>query len=620
VGSTLDLPAVTPLNSPTPSGAGIPTHEINTEINSHDLTTESSPPFSQLMPDTVAVGPCSSYATLIPDTTGRVGVESANPTLVTHDSTTTSSLPNSTLVPINGIEDPLPVPVDTYDRPILHDMAVKNNEKLAGKNNMATTHDVDDSTKLSQANPLLGLVLETRPISSDVTVDNRPEQPLGFKAARDRLDGNESYMVVNRAQNATLVAAKPVYLDTPDLGRTAQWIADSQSTAPPPNPSRVRYRPTSGSSSSDSSLSPPAMTAHQLGSQPQPRRKPPSSRSSHHTSVSRQSVDFFAMTNRLADTTDNAIQRLLDAQQNQTQLLLEAQQSQSQQQMTQSQQLLDAQQLQSRQQAEAQRLQLEAQRQQLDTVQAHAADSLHLHEQLAQERLHAELAEERLRHVQKVSDLRIQLAEKQTSRQTDSADSPANVTTPDGTEIQGAQKTSKTQVTKLGHQTDVNVTETVSVTPCISTNAKQSVCSARHNLTIIAENEINRDNDDDSSLTDLFQADTMSTGNYADPNLENYFAPGNTSSVANNNVTFAEQICGESNRFTARHAHFGRRLTPYTVYNNHNLYTPTTTNAPSHDHRTITRRAQSGSFADNVPLSGTTQHAHNAFTNDFQSW
>ena len=96
VGSTLDLPAVTPLNSPTPSGAGIPTHEINTEINSHDLTTESSPPFSQLMPDTVAVGPCSSYATLIPDTTGRVGVESANPTLVTHDSTTTSSLPNST--------------------------------------------------------------------------------------------------------------------------------------------------------------------------------------------------------------------------------------------------------------------------------------------------------------------------------------------------------------------------------------------------------------------------------------------------------------------------------------------------------------------------------------------
>ena len=73
---------------------------------------------------------------------------------------------------------------------------------------MATTRDnVDNSTKLSQANPLLGLVLETRPIMSDVTADNRPEQPLGFEAARDRLDGNESYVVVNHAQIATLVAA-----------------------------------------------------------------------------------------------------------------------------------------------------------------------------------------------------------------------------------------------------------------------------------------------------------------------------------------------------------------------------------------------------------------------------
>ena len=93
------------------------------------------------------------------------------------------------------------------------------------------------------------------------------------------------------------------------------------------------------------------------------------------------------------------------------------------------------------------------------------------------------------------------------------------------------------------------------------TNAKQSVCSASHNLTIINEHECNRDNDDDSSLTDLFQADTMSTGNHTDPHLENYFAPGNTSSVANN-VTFAEQICGDANRSTARHAYFGRRLTP----------------------------------------------------------
>ena len=118
----------------------------------------------------------------------------------------------------------------------------------------------------------------------------------------------------------------------------------------------------------------------------------------------------------------------------------------------------------------------------------------------------------------------------------------------------------------------------------MSTNAKQSVCSASHHLAVIAETEINRGSDDESSITDLFQADTMSAGNYIDPSLENYVAPGNTSSVANNNVTYAEQICGESNRFTARHAYFGRQPTPYTVYNNNNLYIPTTTNAPSHDH------------------------------------
>ena len=64
VGSTLDLPAVTPPNSPTPSGAGNPTHG-NTKINnptiiSHDSTTESSPPLSTLIPDTGRVG-VSSY-------------------------------------------------------------------------------------------------------------------------------------------------------------------------------------------------------------------------------------------------------------------------------------------------------------------------------------------------------------------------------------------------------------------------------------------------------------------------------------------------------------------------------------------------------------------------------
>ena len=88
-----------------------------------------------------------------------------------------------------------------------------------------------------------------------------------------------------------------------------------------------------------------------------------------------------------------------------------------------------------------------------------------MNEQLAQERLHAELAEERLRRVQEVSDLRIQFAEKQASRQTNIVDPPVNVSAPDGTEIQGAQKISKPQVTKSGHQTDINMTDTVSVTP-----------------------------------------------------------------------------------------------------------------------------------------------------------
>ena len=256
-GSTLDLPTITPPNSPTPRGAGIPTENMPTII-SHDSATQPRAYNYTLIPDTVVVGPNSPYSTLMPNPIAA-GV----------------GFPFSTLVPTNGTEDPLPVPVDVHDRPILHDTSVQNKTKtVAGENNMATTRDnVDNSTKLSQANPLLGLVLETRPIMSDVTADNRPEQPLGFEAARDRLDGNESYVLVNHAQNATLVAAKSVCLDTPDFGRTAQWIADNQSTAPPPNPGRARYA--SGSSSSDSSLSPPAMTPHQLGSQPQPRRKPP---------------------------------------------------------------------------------------------------------------------------------------------------------------------------------------------------------------------------------------------------------------------------------------------------------------------------------------------------------
>jgi len=199
--------------------------------------------------------------------------------------------------------------------------------------------------------------------------------------------------------------------------------------------------------------------------------------------------------------------------------------------------------------------------------------------------------------MQEVSDLRIQFAEKQEKRQTDIADPPV-------TEIQGAQKITETPVTKPGQQTY----KTVSGTPSTSINAKLPVCSASRTLTTVNENEINRGSDDDSSLTDLFQIDNMSTGNYADSHVENSFAPGNNTS-ATNNVTFAEQICGDSNRFTARHAHFGRRYTPYMVCNNHTLYTPTTINAPLHDHQTISRHAQSVSFANNT-TSGNTQHTH----------
>ena len=57
VGSTLDLPAVTPPNSPTPSGAGNPTHNADTHISTivtHNSATTSNLPFSTLVPDTGA--------------------------------------------------------------------------------------------------------------------------------------------------------------------------------------------------------------------------------------------------------------------------------------------------------------------------------------------------------------------------------------------------------------------------------------------------------------------------------------------------------------------------------------------------------------------------------------
>jgi len=85
-GSTLDLPTITPTTSPTPSGAGIPTHEIN------------SPPFSHQMPHPIAAGVGTDNSIPMPDTV-TVGVAAAYSTLISYDSTTSSKLLNSTLIP-----------------------------------------------------------------------------------------------------------------------------------------------------------------------------------------------------------------------------------------------------------------------------------------------------------------------------------------------------------------------------------------------------------------------------------------------------------------------------------------------------------------------------------------
>ena len=67
-GSTLDLPNITPPNSPTPRGAGIPTQEspdMNVGVNSHNLTTDSSPfTLSTPMPDPIAAGVSPRNSTL----------------------------------------------------------------------------------------------------------------------------------------------------------------------------------------------------------------------------------------------------------------------------------------------------------------------------------------------------------------------------------------------------------------------------------------------------------------------------------------------------------------------------------------------------------------------------
>ena len=160
--SLLHLPSISPPNSPTPHGVGNPQSDGNTEIPSPTLSTQNSTRVD------------SEASTLIPNTVS-IGVETHNSTANPTNSTLVRSY-NSALVPIHGIKDPLPVPQDAHDRPTLHDMSAKNDKNLAGKNNMAMTHDNDNLSMLSQANPLLGQVLVTcATISSDVTADNRPE-------------------------------------------------------------------------------------------------------------------------------------------------------------------------------------------------------------------------------------------------------------------------------------------------------------------------------------------------------------------------------------------------------------------------------------------------------------
>ena len=93
-GSTLDLPNITPPNSPTPRGAGIPTHENIPTIISYDSATQPRAYNSTLIPDTVVVGPSSPCSTLMPNPIAA-GVSSPYPTLM--HNTVSPSLPNSTL-------------------------------------------------------------------------------------------------------------------------------------------------------------------------------------------------------------------------------------------------------------------------------------------------------------------------------------------------------------------------------------------------------------------------------------------------------------------------------------------------------------------------------------------
>jgi len=109
VGSTLDLPSITPPISPTPRGAGIPTQE-SPDINLPTIISYDSTPSPTLMSKPIVAGVSggslqilgtrtggveSVDSTLIPNTVGISRVK-ATLTAAPYDSTHTSSLPYST--------------------------------------------------------------------------------------------------------------------------------------------------------------------------------------------------------------------------------------------------------------------------------------------------------------------------------------------------------------------------------------------------------------------------------------------------------------------------------------------------------------------------------------------
>ena len=109
MGSTLDLPSITPPISPTPSGAGIPTQE-SPDVNLPTIISHDSTPSPTLMSKPMVAGVSGGSLQILGTRTG--GVEPVDSTLIPNtvgisrinfpldypNSTPLSNLPNSTLV------------------------------------------------------------------------------------------------------------------------------------------------------------------------------------------------------------------------------------------------------------------------------------------------------------------------------------------------------------------------------------------------------------------------------------------------------------------------------------------------------------------------------------------